>query len=267
MNDYETRKLEKIERYRELADKNKTLAESTLKHAHDMADTIPFGQPILVGHHSEGRDRNFRERIHNTYEKAWETKEKADYYEHKANTVESNRAISSDDPEAVTKLKTKIAAAEVNQKKMRDFNKCLRAKDNAGMLALGFNQAMIDTLSKPDFCGRVGFADYAMTNNNGNIHRMKERLAQLEKHSTDTTTETVKGDIRILENVELNRLQIFFPGKPSDEIRSQLKSWGFRWSPTEGAWQRQRSNGATYAAKHIIEKIGGESVVLSEVSP
>ena len=255
MNDYETRKQEKIERYQELAEKNRTLSETTLTHAHEMAETIPMGQPILVGHYSESRDRNFRERINNTFEKSFEMKEKADYYEDKAETMANNKAISSDDPEAITKLKEKITNAEDSQSKMVAFNKCLRTKDNAGMLALGFSQTMIDELTKPDFCGRVGFASYALTNNNSNIHRMKERLAHLEKHSNDTTSETVKGNYKILDNVELNRLQIFFPDIPNYNTRLELKSNGFRWSPSEGAWQRQRSRYATDTANQIIDKL------------
>jgi hypothetical protein len=170
----------------------------------------------------------------------------------------SNKAISSDDPEAITKLKEKIANAEKSQEMMKGFNKCLRTKNNEGMIKLGFTQTQIDELCKPDFMGHVGFANYALTNNNGNIHRMKERLAHLEKHSTDTTTETLKGNIKILDNVELNRLQIFFPDVPSYNTRLELKSNGFRWSPSEGAWQRQRSNHATYMANQIVDKITQE---------
>jgi hypothetical protein len=38
-------------------------SDSLYKHAHAMANCIPFGQPILVGHYSEGRDRRFREKL------------------------------------------------------------------------------------------------------------------------------------------------------------------------------------------------------------
>lgn len=255
MNDYETRKQERAERYRELAEKNRRLAEQATNRARDMASVIPFGQPILVGHHSETRDRNYRNRIQRTFEKGWDLGDKAAYYTRKAASAESNNSISSDDPEATTKLKEKIANAEESQQKMRDFNKCLRKKDNAGMLALVGSQAMVDVLSKPDFCNRVGFADYQLINNNGNIRRMKQRLALLERHSSDTTTETTKGDITIIENVDINRIQILFPGKPSEDIRHRLKARGFRWSPTEGAWQRQRSNGATYEAHQIVDSL------------
>lgn len=42
-------------------------ATSQARHAaaQQIADAIPFGQPILVGHHSEGRARRDAERIHN----------------------------------------------------------------------------------------------------------------------------------------------------------------------------------------------------------
>jgi hypothetical protein len=58
-------------------------------------------------------------------------------------------------------------------------------------------------------------------------------------------------DLRIIENPEIDRLQIVFPGKPDEETRKSLKSYGFRWSPSEGAWQRQLSNSARYAAEQV----------------
>jgi hypothetical protein len=54
--------------------------------------------------------------------------------------------------------------------------------------------------------------------------------------------------------VEDNRLQIFFPGKPSDTIRSELKCNGFKWAPSIGAWQRMRSYEAIQRAKEIVSR-------------
>ena len=68
-------------------------AERLNKSASDRARMIPFGQPILVGHHSEGRDRNFRKKIHRGFERAYEAGQKADHYERRAAGAESNRAI------------------------------------------------------------------------------------------------------------------------------------------------------------------------------
>jgi hypothetical protein len=50
-------------------------------------------------------------------------------------------------------------------------------------------------------------------------------------------------------------VQLIFPGKPSDEIRARLKSNGFRWSPTAGAWQRMPSAWAWQVAREIATAV------------
>lgn len=62
-------------------------SEELLNKARDMASVIPFGQPILVGHHSEKRDRNYRNKIHNTFGKAFAEQDKAIYYGQRAETA------------------------------------------------------------------------------------------------------------------------------------------------------------------------------------
>ena len=51
LSDYHERRESRIERFKELAEKNRNLSNQALDQAHKMADVIPFGQPILVGHH------------------------------------------------------------------------------------------------------------------------------------------------------------------------------------------------------------------------
>jgi hypothetical protein len=46
------------------ADRRAAQARAKLDRADQMAEHIPLGQPILIGHHSENRDRRYRERIH-----------------------------------------------------------------------------------------------------------------------------------------------------------------------------------------------------------
>ena len=61
-------------------------------------------------------------------------------------------------------------------------------------------------------------------------------------------------------NTEANRLQIFFEDKPDEATREALKSNGFRWSPKAGAWQRQLTSNAYYAADYVkaIAPLTGE---------
>ncbi|MCC3151437.1 DUF3560 domain-containing protein, partial [Bifidobacterium bifidum] len=71
MNSYERKQEARRERLEARAEKARTEAKATYDRAHTMAEAIPFGQPILVGHHSEKRDRNYRGKIHNTFGKAF----------------------------------------------------------------------------------------------------------------------------------------------------------------------------------------------------
>lgn len=58
----------------------------------------------------------------------------------------------------------------------------------------------------------------------------------------------------MVENAELMRLQLVFDGKPSDEVREALKHWGFRWSPKNGAWQRQLTGNARFALRQLAQE-------------
>lgn len=81
-------------------------------------------------------------------------------------------------------------------------------------------------------------------------------------------TEQQIGDITIINSVEDNRIMITFPGVPDESIRARLKSDGFRWSPSNGAWQAYRS--AAWKIPGIIKFLtvmpGYVQPVLCEVS-
>ncbi|RHQ89234.1 hypothetical protein DWX76_12375, partial [Clostridium sp. AF21-20LB] len=65
---------------------------------------------------------------------------------------------------------------------------------------------------------------------------------------------------RVEMNREDNRLQVFFDGKPDADTRAELKSSGFRWAPSVGAWQRQLTDNAIRAADRLecIKPLSGE---------
>lgn len=74
----------RAERAEHSAEKADAKSDALYSYAKKMADIIPFGQPILVGHHSEKSDRNFRNKIHNTFGKAFAEMDKSTYYKEKA---------------------------------------------------------------------------------------------------------------------------------------------------------------------------------------
>src|SRR4030095_2318918 len=165
MTDYEAKQQARKERLERRAELCAKISDLRWKRAHEMASIIPFGQPILVGHHSEGRDRRYRAKIEANHRKAYEMGEKAKYYAERAKNIGTG-GISSDDPEAVVKLQEQIDKAEKVQARMVAANKAVRKQDKAALLAQGFTEAQADELFKPDFCGRIGFADYQLQNNN-----------------------------------------------------------------------------------------------------
>jgi Domain of unknown function (DUF3560) len=77
----------RAERYEDRADKAEAQSAEHFKTFHDRMDAIPFGQPILVGHHSEKRDRNYREKACAHVEKGVKEAEKAAYYSRRAETA------------------------------------------------------------------------------------------------------------------------------------------------------------------------------------
>ena len=155
--------------------------------------------------------------------------------------------------DATEKLVDKIERLKKRQGVMKRANHLIRKADREGLADLGFSEETIAKLFAQDFAGRAGFPNYALANNSANIRRLEKRLAAIQNAQDDETTEEqFPGGVRLVDNVEINRLQIFFPEIPPEGIRRELKRNGFHWSPTAGAWQRHRSNRATYLAKLIL---------------
>lgn len=251
--EYDAKRKARYLRLLTAAERAEREGDAYYKESDRMASVIPMGQPILVGHYSEGRDRRYRERIHQKMRKGYELHQKATHLRRRAEAAQRNAAIFSDDPQASEKLEAKIQRLEARQEMMKKANKLVRKNDREGLADMGFSEPTIDRLFLPDYIGRVGFPDYLIRNNGANIRRLKERLTHIEAHANDETSEKVFGDIRIVDNPEANRVQIFFPDKPSDEVRAKLKSHGFRWTPSAGCWQAHRSNGALYWAERIVK--------------
>ena len=61
-------------------------------------------------------------------------------------------------------------------------------------------------------------------------------------------------------NRESNRLRVFFHEKPDRDTCSAMRHSGFKWAPSVGAWQRQLTDNAIYAAKHLdcLRPLSGE---------
>ena len=81
-------------------------------------------------------------------------------------------------------------------------------------------------------------------------------MEELKTTKEKGSSEADYGEFKVIENTDLMRIQIVFDGKPDEAIRSTLKGNGFRWAPSQGAWQRQLTANGKYALKKIIEELG-----------
>jgi hypothetical protein len=254
-DDYEERKERRISRYEEQAGKARNEAEALHGRAKSLAGIIPLGQPILVGHHSEGAHRSHLKKVERTFRKSFEADSKAAHYLDKAVTASKNRSISGDNPEAVKLYQGKLKKLEAAQERMKAVNKAFAKGDNA-LKAMGFTDEQIAKMKSdmPSY-ERKPYPAWALSNNNAEIRRVKEKLEQLSKlDNTEAETIPFNGG-KLIINTEDNRVQFVFEDKPGEEIRTLLKSYGFRWAPSEGAWQRQRTLNAINVSKRLVSKI------------
>lgn len=166
--------------------------------------------------------------------------------------------ISADDPAALDKLRKKLAQLERHQELMKRANAAIRMKNategNRQLEEMGYTVVEVQKLRTPDFAGRVGYPAYELANNNANIRRIRERIKELEKRQQAPTPEgwTFDGG-EVVVNSELNRLQIVLDDRPDADMKQALKSHGFRWAPSQAAWQRQLTDNAIAAARTITK--------------
>jgi hypothetical protein len=170
------------------------------------------------------------------------------------------RPIMAGDADATHRLAEKITKAKALQSTMRAANNAIRKHARSGetaqvtaLVALGISEHNARELLKPDFMGRIGFAPYQLTNNNANIRRMESRLGAVSVSQATPATEEHGQAARLEDCPAENRVRLFFPGKPSAEVRSRLKRVGFRWTPSIGCWQAYRNTAALSAARREAE--------------
>ncbi len=171
--------------------------------------------------------------------------------------------ISADDPQAVEKLKKKLENLEESQETMKFVNDYYRKNgtlDRCPFLTQEQIQKLKSDMESKWHYGNAPYLPWQLSNNNAEIRRVRKRIEELErKADTDYVGWQFDGGY-VEPDKEDNRLRIFFNEKPDEGIRSVLKGNGFKWSPKAGAWQRQLTANAFYAADRIqcIQPLTGE---------
>ena len=249
---YEEKINARKERFTFLAEKAAQESNAQYKTYKSMVGIIPLGQPI----HGQS-DANYRRRTFSHMDKSYEALKKADYYREKAESVGTG-GISVDDENAISKLEEKLGKLEELQGTMKAVNKALRLKDvekgNVALSLQGYTEEEIKEIRTPNEYGRIGYGRYTLTNNSANIRSVKQRIKSLQQMQEVQSTPDEETGLYTY-HINDNRCQFIFDGKPSDDVRSVLKSHAFKWSPSRGAWVRQATVNGIYAANAVKKEL------------
>jgi hypothetical protein len=181
---YRERREVRAERLREWATKREAHAEQAAASVDALANLIPLGQPILRGHHSQGRAERDRDRIVNGTRRVVEHSTKAREFTSRAENIEAaaEHAIYSDDADAITRLTERIAGLESERDTIKAYNAaCRKGTADPATLPAKLARELAGSIRVwgDVQCPGGRFPSYTLRNLSGNISRQKRRLAAL----------------------------------------------------------------------------------------
>jgi hypothetical protein len=269
-NPYEEKQERRKERLLAKADRLDGVASSRFQLVDQMAGVMN-GQPILIGHHSEKRHRRDLERMDRNMRKGVEATEHAKELRARATSV-GKGGISSDDPEALTKLARKLENMKRERERIKAVNKAWRqagkpAPDNhEGWLRVDkFLEASPVGAQLTDEI-RLQFArftwwdspvpSYELRNLGANIKRVEGRIEALKLEEERAPAEDIEGNgFTISEDPADNRILIVFDEKPPKEVCKKMRAYGFRWSPSRVAWVRHLNAQGRAMAEYVAAEL------------
>lgn len=162
--------------------------------------------------------------------------------------------IQAGDPNALERLEAKAKRLEDRQDMMKRANAHYRKHGTLeGFDGVDHDEAEHVRRDMERFGMSQPFPSWQLSNNLATIKRTRARIAELQREkeadTEDRETEVNGEPCTVVENADIMRLQLVFDGKPEADTRAKLKANGFRWSPKNGAWQRQLTDNARRALR------------------
>ena len=235
----------RAERRREWAAGRERKSAQAFEAARRIADNIPLGQPILVGHHSERGARRDQRRIQSGMDRGIESQKMAAHHTSKAGGIEDAlaRSIFSDDPDAIEALEAKAARLDAEADAMVTVNKAFRKAPGDGpaakLAALVHSGTM--TQASAMHCAKTfslcswikqPFPAYELTNLRANARRLRERIKEVERRQEDDAATEEAGGLLITRGDTY--CSVRFSEKPAREVLEALRAAFFNYSG--GAW-------------------------------
>lgn len=179
-------------------------------------------------------------------------------------------AINLTDSDALERLEEKLKNLTELQEMMKAVNIIIRnkkipAEEKTKLIQERYHltpDCIRELISPKESWGQPGFPSWQLSNNNQEINRVKKRIEEVIEYqkTVKQTEETGLPEFsfnggKIVDNIPENRLQIFFDAKPESDIRTKLKQHGFRWAPSNAAWQSYRNHHTLNWAKEEFKAV------------
>lgn len=180
---------------------------------------------------------------------------------HRMETIGTG-GIKSSDEKAIYKLQKSLEAAQDLQEHMKAVNAYYRKHktlDGCEIVTEDERKSIENFFAMyPNVKNLKPYEIFELTNNNAKIHRLEDRIKEIQAIKDAGSSETeVAGyeGLKVVENTDTMRIQLIFDGKPDPDVRCILKSNGFRWAPSQGAWQRQLNRNGKAAAEAVLRQL------------
>lgn len=255
---------EVLKRYKENNEKRRSSGISSEEYykAYDEAEKAKRELTKVRKDYAESIMKEFKPVDDNSYEEHLQNRKEK--YLSKSNKLKENSHKAFEDFDK--KMKAIPAGQPIHGVKDRNYRE--KAWDKLGK-SVELSRKADYYKGKADSVGTAGISSddknaiakladkYNKTSSSAERRRIIDRVISIHSktNSNKPKTEETELGFKVERNNDINRLQLKFDGKPDANTRSILKSNGFRWSPREGAWQRQLNANSERSLKKVNEEL------------
>lgn len=160
----------------------------------------------------------------------------------------------------VERLQNKLDTLTEWHEQMKAANKIIKSKSltedeqREELAAIGLGKREIAEVMGEVYPWR-GYSTASLSNN---LAKIKTTQAAIERHKAMAEAEDKEikfnGGRVVMCNSD-ERMRFYFDEMPSAEVRALMKRKAFKWSPKNGAWQRQLTANCKFDAKRILAEL------------
>lgn len=239
-------------------------AEQAFTRARQLADVVPFGQPILVGHHSEGRHRSLLKRVDGLYRSGSDSFDRAKSLS--SRTV--GNQISSADGDAIGKLQREVERLELSVAEHKADLAIAKKAFRAWCKETGRDPKFVEGGDLLENCSDrtiLSMVDLGLARHTPfmrvrwlgsmapKLNATRKRLAELEAFHE---TEPLVGDGPGWSLCEDDgRWCLVLDCRNDPEMKARVRSAGFVWSPSRSCWVRKLTPQARRAVESFMSTL------------